>query len=246
MIRLFLTSSPFVGAEKPFTEKNKFAERLLKCGQACHNALMITASPSDTVLTEGHSYAIRHTLELTGIVFENYTILDARNRERAAELVSSADFIILGGGHCPTQNVFFVLFGLRKLMKDFEGTVFGISAGSMNAADVVYAQPEEAGESVEPKFEKFIPGLGLTKTMLLPHYQENKDRILDGKRLFEDITYSDSFGRQFIAICDGSYLYSDGITERICGDARLISDGKIRKICGDGEEYFLGKLLETD
>ena len=237
-IHLFLTSSPFTGAGKPFTEKNKFAERLSACGHVNRKALMITAGPADIELTEAHSFAIRQTMELTGILFDTYTILDDRNRDRANELVRSSDFIILGGGHCPTQNAFFSEIGLRDLMKDFEGTVFGISAGSMNAADVVYAQPEEEGEGIDPDYVKFLPGLGLTKTMLIPHYQEIRDKILDGKRLFEEITFPDSIGRQFFALCDGSYLYSDGITERICGEARLITDGRIKKICEDGEEYF--------
>ena len=237
MKHLFLTSSPFTGAEQPFTAKNRFAERLLAAGRSCRRGLMITASPSDFGLTEAHSYAIRRTLELTGIIFQDYTILDDRNKAHAVELVRSCDFIILGGGHCPTQNAFFREIGLRDLMKGFDGPVFGISAGSMNCADLVYAQPEAEGESEDPAYEKFIPGLGLTKCMLLPHYQENKDRILDRKRLFEEITYPDSCGRQFIAICDGSYLYSDGTDERICGEAWLIRDGKIRKICGEEEEY---------
>lgn len=34
---------------------------------------------------------------------------------------------------------------------------------------------------------RFI-GLGLTKHMILPHYQDTKDQILDGKRLFEEIS----------------------------------------------------------
>ncbi|MBR6090366.1 MAG: hypothetical protein IKP86_10560 [Anaerolineaceae bacterium] len=124
-------------------------------------------------------------------------------------------------------------------MKNFDGTVLGISAGSMNAASIVYAQPEEEGEAADPNYRRFLKGLGLTNVMLLPHYQDTKDRILDGKKLFEEVTYPDSFGRQFIAICDGSYLYADGIAERICGEAYLIQNGTIRKICDEGEEYFL-------
>ena len=239
MKRLFLTSSPFTGRGEPFSGKNRFAERLLDCARVNRRALMITSFPADTAFTEDHSFAIRHTMELTGAVFETYTILDDRNKDRAGELVRSCDFIILGGGHVPTQNAFFKEIGLRDLMKDFEGTVFGISAGSMNCADVVYAQPEEEGESTDPEFEKFPQGLNLTKIMLIPHYQEIRDKILDGKRLFEDITFADSFGKRFIALCDESYLYSDGITEKICGEAYLISDGSITKLCGQGSEYCL-------
>lgn len=75
--------------------------------------------------------------------------------------------------------------------------------------------------------------------MLIPHYQDTKDNILDGKRIFEDVTYPDSIGREFIAICDGSYLYSDGANEMICGEAYLIKDGSLVKLCGNGEEKKL-------
>lgn len=239
MKQLFLTSSPFAGEGLPFDPGNHFVERLARC--AGRRALMITAAPLSIGLTEEHAYAVRDIMALTGIKFDEYTILECRNQARAEKLVRFADFIILGGGHVPTQNAFFAEIGLRELMKGFHGTVMGISAGSMNAADVVYAQPEEEGESADPRFERFLPGLGLTKTMLLPHYQEVKDRILDGRRLFEDITYADSFGREFIALCDGSYLYSDGVTERICGEAYLIKDGTLKKICDMDSEVSIIK-----
>lgn len=235
--QLFLVSSPFTEPGKPLNKSNQFVERLLKCEH--HSALMVTSAPSDIRFSESFSYAIQHTMALSGITFENYIILDDRNKMDAQELVAASDFIILGGGHVPTQNAFFAEIGLKDCMKNFDGTVLGISAGSMNAASIVYAQPEEEGEAADPNYRRFLKGLGLTNVMLLPHYQDTKDRILDGKILFEEVTYPDSFGRQFIAICDGSYLYADGTAERICGEAYLIQNGTIRKICDEGEEYLL-------
>ena len=235
--QLFLVSSPFTEPGKPLNKSNQFVERLLMCEH--HSALMVTSAPSDIRFSESFSYAIQHTMALSGITFENYIILDDRNKMDAQELVAASDFIILGGGHVPTQNAFFAEIGLKDCMKNFDGTVLGISAGSMNAASIVYAQPEEEGEAADPNYRRFLKGLGLTNVMLLPHYQDTKDRILDGKKLFEEVTYPDSFGRQFIAICDGSYLYADGTAERICGEAYLIQNGTIRKICDEGEEYPL-------
>ncbi|EWM53794.1 Type 1 glutamine amidotransferase-like domain-containing protein [Ruminococcus flavefaciens] len=235
--QLFLVSSPFTEPGKPLNKSNQFVERLLKCEH--HSALMVTSAPSDIRFSESFSYAIQHTMALSGITFENYIILDDRNKMDAQELVAASDFIILGGGHVPTQNAFFAEIGLKDCMKNFDGTVLGISAGSMNAASIVYAQPEEEGEAADPNYRRFLKGLGLTNVMLLPHYQDTKDCILDGKKLFEEVTYPDSFGRQFIAICDGSYLYADGTAERICGEAYLIQNGTIRKICDEGEEYPL-------
>ena len=67
----------------------------------------------------------------------------------------------------------------------------------MNCAETVYAQPEEEGEAVDPAYERFLPGLGLTQKMILPHYQAIRDDVLDGLCVMEDIAYPDSMGRQF-------------------------------------------------
>ena len=53
------------------------------------------------------------------------------------------DVILLGGGHVPTQNKFFKEIRLREKIKDFDGIIIAISAGSMNSADIVYCQPEK-------------------------------------------------------------------------------------------------------
>ena len=39
--------------------------------------------------------------------------------------------------------------------------------------------------------------------MLLPHYQFTKESVLDGKRLFEDITYAD------VTVKENGYLYQN-------------------------------------
>jgi dipeptidase E len=84
-----------------------------------------------------------------------------------------------------------------------------------------------------------LPGLNLTKTRLLPHYQEVKDDVLDGMRLFEDITLPDSMGKTFYAIPDGSYLLIQDGREELRGEAYEIKDGSIRQISSDGEVILL-------
>ena len=74
---------------------------------------------------------------------------------------------------------------------------------------------------------------------LLPHYDRVKDDVLDGLRLFEDITCPDSRSRTFYAIPDGSYLFiRDGWTE-LRGEAYRIRDGRISQISRDGQTVFL-------
>lgn len=239
-MKLFLTSSPFDGHGEPVNPMNHFSERLCDAAKQTRRALFITSDPANPGFTKEFSFDVCKTLELTGIVFDEYRILDNRTITHAGEWVSDSDFIILAGGHVPTQNRFFHQIGLRELMQQFHGVVFGISAGSMNCADVVYAQPELKGEGTDPAYQKFLQGLGLTNCMLLPHYQYTKTCSLDGKKLFEEITYPDSMGQTFYAIPDGSYLYAEGGIQKICGEAYLIQDGTCRKICEKEEEIVVG------
>ena len=150
-------------------------------------------------------------------------------------MIADSDFIILCGGHVPTQNAFFQEIGLRTLLEGYEGVLMGISAGTMNCADRVYVQPEEEGESA-PEFERFAEGLGITDLNVLPHYQQVKDHELDGLRLFEDITYADSMGECFFALVDGSYfvIEEDGTTT-LFGEAYCIQDGEIEQISELGD-----------
>ena len=157
------------------------------------------------------------------------------SEEEAEQLVENSNLIILAGGHVPTQNAFFQKIHLKDLLKDYDGILIGISAGSMNCAKTVYAQPEETGEAVDPSYEKFIEGLGITETMILPHYQSVKDDLLDGMRLFEDITYGDSYGHVFYAIPDGTYLYIEEDKEELRGEAYRIKDGKMEIFCKENE-----------
>ena len=140
---------------------------------------------------------------------------------------------------CPALIAGCIIFGLRSLLRDRPGVLMGISAGTMNSADTIYAQPERPGEAVSPEYRRFLPGLGLTETMVLPHYQMVKDDVLDGLRLFADITLPDSLGRTFYAIPDGSYLLIEDGRETLRGEAYEIRDGRMRPVSAVGGELCL-------
>lgn len=230
---LFLTSSPCLFNHSPATLNpvNGYVDRLRSALPERPRTLFICADPDSHGRTDGFARDFDGAFADAGLPFSEYAVLDGRNSEDAAELIAWSEFIILSGGHVPTQNAFFREIGLRELMADYPGVVMGISAGSMNCADTVYAQPEEPGESIDPDYEKFLPGLALTDLNILPHYQQVKDNILDGKRLFEDITYGDSHGHAFIAMVDGTYIYQHAGKAVLCGEAYRIADGAIQQIC---------------
>ena len=235
----FLTSSHNIEGRPDLNPANGFASKLLKAVPQPCRGLAICSDPDDCERTDFFCGSVREGFEVSGVVFSEYQILDGRNQDKAAELVQGADLIILMGGHVPTQNRFFGEIQLRERLEYYDGVIVGISAGSMNSADVVYAQPELEGEAVSPEYQRFLPGLNLTKMMLLPHYQKVRDDILDGMRLFEDITFADSVGRKFYVLPDGSYLYVYGGREELRGEAWLIEDGVMRKIGEDGDVIVL-------
>ena len=231
----FLTSSPCYPDNPALNPANGFADAILGVLPNPCKGLFIASSPDAPEKTDEFAGHMHHTFSLGGLEFSQYLVLDRRNCHSAAKLIREADFLILAGGHVPTQNRFFQEIGLRELLRDFDGVIMGISAGTMNSADVVYAQPEEPGEAAAPDYQKFLPGLGLTDVMVCPHYQMVKDDVLDGLRLFEDITYADSVGRQFYALPDGSYLYINNGLQELRGEAYLIEDGTFRQISENGD-----------
>ena len=235
----FLTSSHNIEGQPDLNPANGFASELLKAVPRPCRGLAVCSDPDNYERNDFFCGSVREGFEVSGIVFSAYQILDRRNQNKAAELVQGAELIILMGGHVPTQNRFFGEIHLRELLADYDGVIVGISAGSMNSADVVYAQPELEGEAVSPEYQRFLSGLSLTKTMLLPHYQKVKDDVLDDMRLFEDITFADSMGRKFYVLPDGSYLYIHNGREELRGQAWLIEDGTMRKICEDGDTVAL-------
>lgn len=226
----FLTSSPCLPDSPALNPANGFVDGLRKALPNPCRAVFVASSPDDAEKTDRFAGEIRAGFELTGFRFNRYQVLDRRNAGQCAALMTSADLLILAGGHVPTQNRFFRELGLRKCLTGYDGVVMGISAGSMNAADVVYAQPEEPGEAIDPDYQRFLPGLGLTRLNIIPHYNQDKGWTLDGLRLYEDITYPDSVGRRFYAMVDGTYLLGRDGREELRGEAYLVADGALTQI----------------
>ena len=163
---------------------------------------------------------------------------DDRNLE-VVENLEDIDVLILAGGHVPTQNRFMKQLRLKERLLDYNGIIVAWSAGSMNCADIVYASPEFEGEAVDPLYERWITGLGITNINVFPHFQLLKDDYLDGLRIIEDITFADSVGHEIIALNDGSYIMIDDGQTTLYGEANMIKDGQQMQICKDGENILL-------
>lgn len=230
----FLTSSPCVEGSPALNPVNGFVEELRKALPEPCSALFVCSDPDQPSLTYGFAEDMRDSFAEIGVTLTDTAVLERENQDQCGELAASAGLIFLTGGHVPTQNQFFQETGLREHLQNWDGVIIGVSAGSMNASEVVYAQPEEPGEAIDPDYQRFLTGLGLTKIMLLPHYQKVKDSILDGMRLYEDITYSDSMGHKFYVLVDGSYILGRDGREELRGEAYLIENGALTQISREG------------
>ena len=240
---LFMTSSPCndnvpAGVQLPciFFEKNDFVRNLRDHWKPDSRLAVICSDPFNAPLNDEMCDTFTKCFRYHGLTVSSSIMLDGRNERDAASIIALSDAVLLGGGHVPTQHAFFKRIGLDKLLREYTGVIMGVSAGSMNCKDTVYAQPELSGESVDPDYRRFIPGLGLSRVQVLPHYQMVKDNIL-----FEDITFSDSFGRSFYVLVDGSYVMRIDDEYSLWGEGYRIRDGKMTQICREGEHIIISE-----
>ncbi len=228
MKEIFLTSSPCIPLinEPVLNPQNGFVELLRHALPDHLKVLTVCSDPDAPERTDYYAGEIAKAFAAAGMPFEEHVILDRRNARKVEQLVAWADLIVLSGGHVPTQNAFFKEIFLREHLIVYTGVILGISAGSMNAADRVYAQPERNGEAIDPGYRRFLPGLGLTNLNILPHYNMNKDEMLDGLRIYEDIAVRDSRGKRFLILPDGSFVHIVEDETRICGEGCWLADGE--------------------
>ena len=231
---IFLTSSPtgpLDGSRKVdgLDKKNHFVDQLRKYWKEHSRCCIIAASPDAYEQNDEMCDFFRETFLKENFSIQCFDLIDRRYSDFTKDELQQYDVILLGGGHVPTQNQFFKDIQLREKIKDFDGIIIGISAGSMNSATLVYAQPELEGEVIDPTYQRFIPGLGLTEKMILPHYSSWKNEVVDGLRLLEDVTYPDSQGYTFYLMEDDSYVLGDTEEkiEEVVGEHYVLRDGVI-------------------
>ena len=211
---------------------------LLKCikdvWKKDSKVMIISGSPEYYDKNDSVLFCLKGAFSLSDLGTSEVLMCDERNKE-IIERLPEIDVLILAGGHVPTQNSFMKTIGLKERLQSWDGLLIAWSAGSMNCAEMVYAGPELPGEAIDPNYQRWISGLGITKTNIFPHFEALRDEMLDGMRLIEDITYSDSIGHEIIALNNGSFIVVDNGMEMLYGEAYSIKNGEQRQICTDGK-----------
>ncbi len=222
----------------PIQNTNGLLDQLKAVWPAHAEVLILPADPADHPKADNFQALYAASFPMSGLPVSSVRIVDKRNLADV-ESLPHADILLLTGGHVPTQNRFFRQLQLRERLQDFRGTLIAMSAGSMNCAESVYAGPELPGEAIDPQFQRWLPGLGLTEINIFPHMQVVRDEILDGPRMTEDITLPDSMGHTLLALNDGSYLVLEDGKTTLYGEAYQIRDGAITELCQDGASVLL-------
>lgn len=223
-----------VRTPKHFGNKNNILDNLKKYIKKYDNLLYIASDEYNTDITDLYANVAIESFKKT-LPFKNYNILDIRTEDNIDELIKNADFIFLCGGHVPTQNKFFENINLKEKLKNTDAVICGGSAGSMNAASIVYAAPELDGESIDKNYIKEFNGLGLTNINIIPHYNDLGELILDNKKYIEEILIPDSYKYKMYAIVDGSYFIIENNTTKLYGEGYIIENGIITKINEDNQ-----------
>lgn len=219
-------------------QQNGLLDKLKSIWPQDAKVLIICANPDNHEKNDGVYACLKEALQMSGLSVSYLAQCDDRNPD-IIENLPDMDVIILAGGHVPTQNRFMKQLRLKERLLDYNGVVVAWSAGSMNCAEVVYAGPELEGEAVDPLYERWITGLGITNINIYPHFQKLRDEYLDGMRLIEDITFEDSVGHEIIAMNDGSYIMIENGQTTLYGEAYRIKDRQLTQLCKDGECIIL-------
>jgi peptidase E len=240
---LILTGSPTRYGEDHITTDNGLLAAVQEALPPQPRVLLVSAAPDDRRFTDYVLESMSACIRNSGITPSSVTMLDRRNAALARDLVRSADWVVLCGGHVPTQNRFLHEIGLKALLRGFDGLVMGCSAGSMNCAERVYSHPELPGEAVDPAYPRWLEGLGLTTRQLIPHFDQVRHAVVDGRRLFEDIIFPESWRHAFYTFPDGGYILQKDGRETLHGLAWEISNGQMRQVSAENQVYTFMNVI---
>ena len=195
------------------------------------DSLVVVANdPFDFADNDQKIFTVAQSFTMAGMPFNRSTVIDERNKTAAADVIKTADLIILSGGKCLRQNNFFNEINLKSLLNAHRGIIIGVSAGAMNLCKTVANFPEEQCDLTEPRW---FDGMGLYGGIVIPHFDGETPAYqfdcgdIDPVR---DYVLPMSNTADFIGLPNGSFVTVDGGAVSYHGDIYKISKGEVTKI----------------
>ena len=212
-----------------FSEENQFLLNLKKHIKTYDKFVMVASDPTAYEKNDQFLQLDRQALTLSGLHFQEYLILDDRNKDRVKTVLDQASLVILAWGNTHQQNQFFSAIDLGKHLKAIDCPIVGISAGAMNCGEIVINSSEK---SKNPDLPLILKGMGISQYTIVPHF-EKKQKNPDEMKLIIQASQK----TKIYALQDGSYLLND----TIYGRCDLIYQGEITRICDTWESFLLKK-----
>jgi len=206
-----------------------------------HKKIVFVASDINDSRQKVLSYAniLFKSMQMVGINFEEYLILDGKSKEKSLDYINNADLVFLCGGDTYKQHEFFKTINLKEILTSYQGLVIGQSAGALNMAVNVFNSPEEQEES-EPIF---FEGLGLTTINIEPHFVNDSSNFDDNEKYQRTAILNESYNRPIYGQCDGSHIIiDDNNVTTICGETYLIENGNIECICKNNSNILINEI----
>ena len=155
--------------------------------------------------------------EEVGIHFEESYVIDGRmDKAEAQKKLLEADVIWLSGGDTPKEFGYLIKYGLDAIIKQHNGVIIGMSAGSINMAKTSICTLSCGHQKLE-----IYNGLSCVDISVEPHFDiHNVSNELIGL----------SYKYLIYGLCDESFIvYSDNKIE-FFGEIYKLSQGNIERL----------------
>lgn len=127
--------------------------------------------------TDNYFKFFLNMFEEKGIHFKEARVVDGRMTAKQAQAaVEAADVVWLAGGNTTAEFAYFQKYGLIDVIKNHNGVVIGMSAGSINLADTAVCTSDEYHD-----YQQIYQGIGCVRISVEPHFVmgELSDELLE-------------------------------------------------------------------
>ena len=166
--------------------------------------------------TDKYFHFFLNMFEEADIHFEEAYVIDGRmSADEAQKRLAEADVIWLSGGDTPTQFRYFQEYGLDIVIKQHDGIIIGMSAGSINMAKTSICTL-----SCGHFKQEIYNGLACVDISVEPHFILNKvsDELMDLSKKYT-----------IYGLCDESFIVCSGETIEFYGEIYILSHGNIER-----------------
>ncbi len=167
--------------------------------------------------TDKYFHFFLNMFENAGIHFGEAYVIDGRMRaDEAQKRLAEADVVWLSGGDTPTQFRYFKEYGLDTVIKQYDGIIIGMSAGSINMAKTSICTL-----SCGHFKQEIYDGLACVDISVEPHFIRNKvsEELIDLSKKYT-----------IYGLCDDSFIVCSGETIEFYGEIYKLSRGNIERL----------------